>query len=283
MTSSRSVLRAALLCASLLPAVVCAGWQDLAKGVMSQATGGSPPTTESQATPGGGSLGAGLSNSEVTSGLKSALSEGTKIAVETLGKNGGFLDNPLVRIEPPASLAMIDQGLRAAGQGAVVDGFVTSMNRAAEQAVPEAAEVFADAVSAMTMDDALKILNGGDQAATEYFRSTSADELKRRFLPIVKQATDSVGVTRSYKALSAAASTYLPQGSSELTGGLGSALGGLLGGGGSSSSASPPDLDEYVTEQALDGLFKVVAEQEKQIRTNPAARTTELLQSVFGG
>jgi hypothetical protein len=143
----------------------------------------------------------------------------------------------------------------------MVDEFITTLNRAAEQAVPEAATILGDAIRQMSVDDARSILSGPDDAATQYFRRSSEARLSEKFLPIVQQATDQAGVTSAYKSL------------------MKQAGGGLLGGFLGSSSL---DLDNYVTDQALEGLFQYIAIQEREIRENPAARSTELLQQVFG-
>jgi hypothetical protein len=210
---------------------------------------------------GGTVAGAALSDSQIVAGLKEALGDGVETSIKTLGRRNGFLNNELVRIGMPDSLKSVEKLARQAGQGAVVDEFITTLNRAAEQAVPEAAEILGDAIRQMNLSDARAILNGPDDAATQYFRRHSETRLSEKFLPIVKQSTDAVGVTSAYKSL------------------MKQAGGGLLGGFLGSSSL---DLDNYVTDKALDGLFKYIAIQEREIRENPAARTTDLLQQVFG-
>lgn len=206
-----------------------------------------------------------LSEEQVAAGLKEALSSGVRYAVTNLGRAGGFLDDAQVRIPLPDSLKGAERTLRKLGQDRVADEFITTMNRAAEQAVPEAVEVLGSAVKQMTLEDAKKILTGSNTAATDYFRRTSETNLHARFLPIVQSATARTGVTSAYKRV------VNP-----------TALGGLGGLGASLLGQNTLDLDTYITGQALDGLFLKVAEQEKLIRANPAARTTELLQQVFG-
>ena len=200
-----------------------------------------------------------LSNSEIVSGLKEALAKGVEASINRLGKTDGFLADELVRIAMPDSLKTVETLARQTGQGHYADQFVTTLNRAAEQAVPEASAILGNAIRDMSVEDARAILHGPDDAATSYFRKTSEAKLVERFRPIVEQATDSAGVTSAYKSL------------------LGEA-GGLLGGFFNTESL---DLDRYVTDGAMDGLFKYVAIQEKQIRENPAARTTDLLKKVF--
>lgn len=217
------------------------------------------------------SLGA-LTEDQTAKALKEALAKGAERAVKQLGTNGGFLTNLSVKIPMPASLQKVDQTLRTLKQDALADAFVTTMNRAAEQAVPVAATVFGDAIRQMTVADAKAILTGPQDAATQYFRRTSTNALHAKFLPIVKQATDAAGVTAAYKAMLAKAGP-----TAGLVQGFGTAFGKNLG-----LDAATLDVDAYVTGKAMDGLFKVVAEEEKRIRENPAARTTDLLKQVFG-
>jgi hypothetical protein len=215
--------------------------------------------------------GVNLPNSDVAAGLKEALAKSTTDAINTLGRNDGFWSNPKVRIPLPGKLEQAGNLARKLGQGAKVDDFQLSMNRAAEKAVPQVADLFGDAIRKMTLDDARGILTGGDHAATDYFRRVAGPALTQRIRPIVSKATDSVGVTQKYKAFTASSS------GSQLGGALGK-LGGLGGKEGSSSL----DLDDYVTKETLDGLFATIADKEKGIRDNPAQQTSALLKKVFG-
>ncbi|KGI78557.1 DUF4197 domain-containing protein [Oleiagrimonas soli] len=211
---------------------------------------------------------ANLSNSEVVGGLKEALAKGTTRAINSLGRKDGFWGNPGVRIPLPGKLQQAAKLARQLGQGDKVDAFQLSMNRAAEKAVPQVADLFGDAIRQMTLQDARAILGGGDHAATDYFRRVAGPKLAERIRPIVARATDSVGVTQRYKSLMAGS-----------TGGtLGSALSML----GKSGASKDMDLDTYVTDEALNGLFKTIGNEEQSIRQNPAARTTDLLKKVFG-
>jgi hypothetical protein len=219
-------------------------------------------------------LGSNLPSSDIAAGLKEALAKGTTHAINSLGRTDGFWGNAKVRIPLPGKLKQVGDLARQVGQGAKVDAFELSMNRAAEKAVPQVADIFGDAIRKMTLQDARGILTGGDHAATDFFRRVAGDALAARIHPIVAQATDRVGVTQRYKALTAA------DGKSGLGGVLGS-LGGLAGDSGD-NKRNPLDLDDYVTAQTLDGLFTVIGEQEQSIRRNPAARTTDLLKKVFG-
>lgn len=208
---------------------------------------------------------AALPEEKVAAGLKEALGKGVQHAVTQLGREGGFLNDLQVRIPVPEKLKKVEKTLRKLHQDKLADEFVTTMNRAAEQAVPQAAEVLADSVKQMTLADAKSILTGSDTAATDFFRRTSQTNLYQRFLPIVRAATEQTGVTSAYKNMMAKTSL----------GGLGSFGSSLFG-------RESLNLDDYVTRKSLDGLFMKIAEQEKLIRSNPAARTTELLQQVFG-
>lgn len=199
-----------------------------------------------------------LSQTEIERGLKEALSKGVRGAINQLGQKNGFLDDTSVRIPMPGVLGQVEDILRRAHQEALADEFVDTMNHAAEKAVPVAATVFSNAIKNMTMQDVRGIFNGPDDAATQYFRRTSDAELIKRFRPIVAAETQKAGVTAAYKNMMNQAGP----------------LAQMLGGG--------TDLDGYITEKALDGLFLKVAEEEKAIRTNPMARSTELLKKVFG-
>ncbi|NBR87505.1 MAG: DUF4197 domain-containing protein [Verrucomicrobia bacterium] len=213
-----------------------------------------------------------LTEDQTAKALKEALAQGAESAVKRLGTNGGFLTNLNVKIPMPASLQKVEQTLRKLKQGALADEFISTLNRAAEQAVPAAAPVFAESIRQLTVADAKAILTGPKDAATQYFRRTSTNALHAQFLPVVKQATDAAGVTAAYKAMLAQAG---PAASLAQT--FGGAFGKSLG-----LDAGPLDLDSYVTGKAIDGLFKLVAQEEQRIRENPAARTTDLLKQVFG-
>lgn len=242
------LLSLAVVLLALSPAPASADWSSLLKSLQSTVKG-------SAADGGKGALG----RKEVISGLKEALSKGTQFAVSTLGRKGGFLDDPQVRIPLPKSLQTVEHALRFVGQEQLADEFVATMNHAAEQAVPEAAGVFASAIRRMSVTDAMGILNGPDDAATRYFRREAGPELIQKMLPIVRRTTSRAGVTASYKRLV----DSVPY------------AGGVL-------KDSNLNLDSYVTEKAVDGLFTKIAAEEKRIRKDPAARTTELLRRVFG-
>lgn len=211
---------------------------------------------------------AALSPDQMVQGLKEALGKGAQLAIANLGRNDGFLTNAAVKIPLPGKLKSVEKTLRALKQEKLADEFVDTMNHAAEQAVPEAASVFNDSIKQMSIADAKIILTGTNNAATEYFRKTMQTNLYEKFLPIVKTATDKAGVTAAYKNMMSKVGA-----SSQITGLLGST--GLV-------KPEDMDIDAYVTHKTMDGLFTMVAAEEKRIRENPAARTTDLLKQVFG-
>ena len=196
--------------------------------------------------------------SRIIAGLKEALSIGTGNAVIDVSKAGGYFRNQAIKILLPPEIQKTANALRSFGFGKVVDDFERSMNSAAEKAAPQAKAIFLDAVTQMSFDDARRILNGPDTAATDYLKKTTSRRLADLFRPIVTDAMNQVGVTRTYKQMVAPLKT-LPI-----------------------AAPVPVDLDGYVTGKALDGLFYMVAEEEKKIRRDPAARVTELLKDVFG-
>jgi len=200
----------------------------------------------------------GLSDVKIGSGLKEALQIGTENAVGLTGKTDGYFLNQVIKILMPEKLKTFEKGLRAVGYGPKVDEFVISMNRAAEKAAPAAKQIFWDAIGEMTFDDARKILSGNETAATQYFKGKTTNKLTSAFKPVVNKSMNEVGVTRQYKELVGRYES-IPFVKKESF-----------------------DLDQYVVTKALDGLFHMVGEEEKKIRKNPAARTTDLLKEVFG-
>ena len=199
-----------------------------------------------------------LTQSDASGGLKDALTQGAQIAVKQLGKPGGFSDNDEVRIELPGKLGKAAQTMKMMGMGEQVEELEASMNKAAEAAVPQAQGILVDAVKKMTVSDAKAILAGGEDSATQYLNKSSREQIRAKFLPIVKQATDKVGVAQQYNSFA----------------GQAAALGVV--------DAKSANVENYVTEKALDGLFKMIAEQEASIRQNPAGAATSLAKKVFG-
>ena len=199
----------------------------------------------------------GLSEAKIGSGLKEALKVGTENTVKLTGRVDGYFMNQAIKILMPETLQTLEKGLRLVGYGPQVDEFVLSMNRAAERAAPQAKQIFWDSIGEMTFDDARKILNGSETAATEYFKSKTTDKLTAAFRPVVDRTMNEVGVTRQYKAL-VVQYQAIPFVKSEAV-----------------------DIDQYVVTKSLDGLFHVLGQEERKIRTNPAARVTDLLKEVF--
>ena len=200
----------------------------------------------------------GISNRDAIAALKAALESGSQAAVAQLGRPDGFLGDQRVRIPLPESLQRGERMARRVGMGRYADELITAMNRAAEQAVPEARQLFIDSARKMTVRDAKGILTGGDTAGTEYFRRTTQDQLRARFTPIVKKATARVQLAQQYQRYS----------SRLVSAGL--------------MDRADADLDGYVTQKALDGLYFMVAEEEKKIRKDPVSAGREIIRKVFG-
>jgi hypothetical protein len=201
----------------------------------------------------------GLTNDEIVKGLKQALEIGTRTAVEMVSKTNGYFKNALIKIPLPENIKKVEKLLRATGFGNKVDEFELSMNRAAERAAPEAKNIFWDAIKQMTFSDAREILDGQDDAATMYFKDKTSERLQEIFKPITRQAMSEVGTTSYYQSLDAKIKT-IPFAADQMS----------------------FDLDQYVTDKALDGLFLMLAKEEKKIRHDPEAQVTDLLKKVFG-
>lgn len=199
-----------------------------------------------------------LDEGTIVKGLKEALATGTDRAVKSVARTDGYYGNQAIRILMPEKIRTVADVLGKIGFQKEVDGFVLSMNRAAEKAAPQAVDYFSAALKEMSFEDAGKILKGGDTAATEYFRSKTGDKIFSAFKPIVSASMNEVGTSRSYKELIQKYEKVPFVPTAEL------------------------DLDNYVTTKSVDGLFQMLGEEEKKIRTNPAARGTELLKKVFG-
>jgi len=198
-----------------------------------------------------------IDESTIITALKEAISIGTDNAIKSVSELDGYLSNQAIKILIPDNFKMVTDGLRKIGYTKPVDDFILSMNRAAEKAAPEAKSIIIDALKEMTFDDAKKILNGGDTAATDYFKMKTNEKLYDAFEPIISSSVNEVGATRYYKELTSKFA-LLPF-----------------------VKAETLNLDDYVTNKALDGLFYMIAEEEKKIRADPTARVTELLEKVF--
>ncbi len=199
-----------------------------------------------------------ITSQEAVFGLKAALEKGSQAAVAQLGRTDGFFANPQVKIPLPDSMTRVANTMRRIGLGKHADELVLTMNHAAEAAVPEARQLFIDAVRKMTVQDAKGILTGGETAGTDYFRRITRDQLHGRFLPIVKKATERVGVAQKYNQYAEKGVRF-----------------GLV-------KEEQSDLDEYVTQKALDALYFMVAEEEKKIRKDPVQAGSNIIKKVFG-
>jgi len=201
---------------------------------------------------------ADISNRDAINGLKEALTRGSHSAVARLGVENGFFGNDRVKIPLPPSLRRLEAVMRSIGMDRHADELVLRMNRAAETAVPEARTLLVDAAKRMSVQDAKGILKGGDDAATQYFKRTTSEPLAKRFRPIVKKAMEKVKLAEKYDEIAASGAKF-----------------GLV-------KEEDAQLEDYVTRKALDGLFVVIAEEEKKVRQDPAGAASAILRKVFG-
>jgi Protein of unknown function (DUF4197) len=199
-----------------------------------------------------------LTNAQAAGGLKEALTQGITTAVAETGKPGGFENNPLIKITMPEKLRTVERGLRAIGMGGQVDSFEHSMNAAAEEAAPRAKAIFLDALKQMTFEDAKGILMGGNTAGTEFFKRKTSAQVSEAFRPVIEKAMAHTGVQEKFGTMRGSA-PKLPFGQSPQV-----------------------DINNYVLQKSVDGMFTMMGEEEKNIRTNPAAQVTPLLKTVFG-
>ncbi|MEJ5999754.1 DUF4197 domain-containing protein [Paucibacter sp. AS307] len=200
-----------------------------------------------------------LGEGDAASGVRAALERGAQAAVAALGRSDGFLGNPAVRIELPGYLKDAAKLLKATGQGRKLDELVTAMNRAAEAAMPEARQLLVGAVKSMSVEDAVRIVRGGDDAVTQFFAAKTRAPLAQKFLPIVTRATEKQGLADKYNAVAGKAAGF-----------------GLL-------REEDANIQQYVTARALDGLYFMIAEEEKKIRQDPLGTGSAILKKVFGG
>lgn len=198
-----------------------------------------------------------LSNTDITNGLKEALSIGAKNASGRLSITDGFFKNAVIKILLPKEAQQVESTLRAVGMGSIVDKAILSMNRAAEDAAKQAAPIFVNAITSITITDGLNILKGGNNAATNYLKGKTTGALTAAFSPVIQKSLNKVGAPELWKTVF---STYNKISRNKVN----------------------PDLTGYVTERALSGLFVTIGDEEAKIRNNPAAQVTSLLQKVFG-
>lgn len=199
-----------------------------------------------------------ISNQDASAGLKEALNKGSAAAVARLGVQDGFLNNPKVKIPLPDGLKQAEKAMKLLGKQKQFDELVVSMNRAAEAAVPQAKVLLVDAVKTMSVQDAKGIINGGNDSVTKFFQGKTQEPLSKRFLPIVKQATDKVGLAQQYNNLAGQAASF-----------------GMV-------KQQDANIENYVTRKAMDGLYLMIAEEERTIRQDPVKAGSDLLRRVFG-
>ena len=204
-----------------------------------------------------GSLDA-ISTGDASAGVKEALARGADYAVASLGKDNGFLGNSKVKIPLPGYLQKAEKGMRMFGMGKQADELIETMNHAAENAVAEAKPILTESIKKMSVQDAKGILTGGEDSVTQYFKRTSTEQLTQKFTPIVKAATKKVQLAEQYNQFAGKAASS-----------------GLI-------DKKDADLDSYVTQKAMDGLFLMIAEEEKKLRANPVGAGSDLLKKVFG-
>jgi len=238
---------------SMVAIPVYAGWGDFFGELLK---GGSKEKEQQQDT--STVLKSALGAEDMNAAILEALSVGIERAIELLGKDGGYLDDAQVRIPMPDNLQKIESLLRKFGQDKYADRFIKTMNRAAEQAVPQTTKIFLDTIKGMSVEDAKKLLNGPDDAATRYFETKTSAQLEKVIRPIVSSTMDDVGVTSAYKKLVSKADFL-----------------------GDYVDKDTLDIDAFVTRKTMDGLFLKLADEEAKIRTNPVARSTDLLKKVF--
>jgi hypothetical protein len=245
----------AILIATLLASVTLTGcqtddWQGTAANVLGQ-------LNQSGAL-GSGNVGAGLTQTQIAQGLREALNVSSKTVVAQVGKSGGFNLDPQIKIPLPQSLQKVDSALKAVGMGQLTTDLQNKMNAAAEQGSAQALDLFITAISKMTIDDARQILSGQQDAATQYLRKSMGEELAAKFRPIIDTTLAQTGAVKAFDTVTGqyAALPFV--------------------------SGLKTDLNDYVTQKAMDGVFYYVAQEEAAIRQNPAKRTTEILRTVFG-
>ncbi len=224
---------------------------ELLKGVTGKSTEPSNGTATSSGVD-------ALSNTDISSGLKEALTRGADAAVSQLGQKDGFFGNAALKIPLPPSLQKAEKAMRMFGMGKQADELVLSMNRAAEAAVPEAKTLLVNAVKDMSIEDAKGILTGGKTSATDFFRNKTETKLTERFMPIVKATTDKAGLAQQYNQYAGTAAQF------------------------NLVDKNQANVEQYVTQQSLDRLYKLIGDKEQAIRANPLQAGSDLLKKVFG-
>ncbi|WP_331774416.1 DUF4197 domain-containing protein [Sulfurospirillum sp. 1612] len=245
--------------------------ENFAKSVVKSTTTDTASNTESSKS--------ALSNDTISSALKEALQKGVQYATTSLGKKDGYLNNNLVKIPLPETLQKVESLVRKAGGDKIADDLIQSMNTAASKAAPKTAEIFIDAIKKMSLADAKTILNGGNEAATEYFKSHTDASLKTLIAPIVETSMNDNNVAKYYDTFN---NYYQQYGKKYVQNSTIGSFAKKFGADAYLPDASEENLNDYVTQKAIDGLFVMIAQQEKKIRENPVEQTTSLLKKVFG-
>ncbi|WP_320033538.1 DUF4197 domain-containing protein [Halarcobacter sp.] len=264
-----------IICASIILSSTLAFGFDfgsIAKEVIGNVTKDSTTNSSSKNT-------TNLSNSTVSSGLKEALKVGVDYAVKNLSETNGYLDNSLVKIPLPENLQKVETLIRKAGGDEIANDLIKSMNSAATNAAPKTAEVFVSAIEKMSLEDATKILNGDKNAATDYFKTNTNSSLKEVIKPIIQKTMEENSVAKYYNAFN---SYYKQYGKEYVNNSEVMNLAKNFGVDSYLPSSSDENLDDYVTQKAIDGLFKMIAEKEAAIRSNPIEQTSSILKQVFG-
>lgn len=258
----------------LAPLMLCAAnWQDAVNTAVSATSTQKPATTNSPTS----------TQSSATSGVKEALSLGAQQAVSLLGKEGGFLNNSAVKIPLPASIKPVATAAEKLGGKSYVDDFVKTMNSAASKSVPKTASIFSDTISAMSIEDANAIVKGSNTAATDYFKTKAGTKLLSAIMPIIKESMNESQVMSSYQSLKGFAG-----GSNPVAGASNNALMGQASsiakgfGMGDAVPSGDESIEDYIGRKTLDGLFYMIAEKEKALRSNPLASGSSIIQQVFG-
>ncbi len=268
------IVKITLVGSLLLSSALFAGWQDQVGGLLEKAK-----EIESIAKPssGGSSAASALSQGDMTGALKEALSKGVKYAVTDLGKDGGYLNNSLVKIPLPKNMQAAEKVLRSVGGGKYVDDLILSVNKAAEEAAPKTAEVFMDTIQNMSIDDAKGILAGSDDAATQYFKTNSSSKLAAVIAPIVQKSMANNDVAKYYKTFN----KFYKENAGVLQNDTVSSLTSKFGLSDYLPGQKDEDLDSFVTNKSIDGLMTMIAQKEKEIRDNPLMQNSDLLGKVF--
>ncbi|NOY72705.1 MAG: DUF4197 domain-containing protein [Gammaproteobacteria bacterium] len=266
-------IKIALVASLTFSANLYAGWQDQLDGLVEK-TKEINPVTQSDSN----KTVSGLSNSDMSGALKEALAKGVKFAVTDLGKKGGYLNNPLVTIPLPKNMKTAEKLIRKVGGEKYVDDLILALNRAAEEAAPKTAEVFLNSIKNMSITDAKNILAGNDDAATQYFKTNSTNNLTTIVTPIVKKSMENNNIAKYYNSFQ----SFYKKKSGILQNDTVSSLTSKFGVDDYLPGQKDDNIESYVTNKSIEGLMTMIAKKEKEIRDNPIMRNSDLLKKVFG-